>query len=120
MSNVDARSMWVAQGTVDKLYFGRRGAAKLGELSSIFMPSDGGPQRRRRRPRRVVFESAYYEGGFGAKTFKRLYVDYELTDYGTDDPRGTISYITPPMRSRGGRRDRQLAAAGTVGSGLPG
>lgn len=96
LSNIDARSMWVAQGTVDKLYFGRRGAAKLGEASSMFMPSSTVKNDGNGTAVASVFESAFYEGQFGAKSFRQLYVDHELTDYATDDPTATVSYITTP------------------------
>jgi hypothetical protein len=96
LSNIDARSMWVAQGTVDKLYFGRRGAAKLGEVSSMFMPSSSAKNDGNGTAVASVFESPYYEGGFGAKSFRQLYVDHELTDYATDNPTAAVSYITTP------------------------
>jgi hypothetical protein len=95
-SNIDARTMWQAQGTVDRLYFGRRGAARVGELSTIFMPSATVRNDGNGTAVASTFESAFYQGDEGGKSFKRLYVDYELTDYGTDDPDATIGYITTP------------------------
>ena len=96
LTNVKAVSMWAAQGSTDKLYFGRRDAARVGELSSIFMPSSTVKNDGDGTAVASTFESPYYEGAFGAKTLKKIYIDHELTDYGSDDPTAALSYITTP------------------------
>jgi hypothetical protein len=96
LTNLKAVAMWAAQGATDKLYFGRRDAARVGELSSIFMPASGVKNDGDGTAVTATFESPYYEGKFGAKTVKKVYVDHELTDYGSDDPTATIGYISTP------------------------
>lgn len=99
LTNVKANAFWSAQGSTDKLYFGRRDAARVGEVSSIFMPSSTVKNDGDGTAVTSVFESPYYEGPFGAKTLKKIYVDHQLTDYGTDNPTATIGYITSPEAS---------------------
>jgi hypothetical protein len=96
LANVKAVSMWAAQGSTDKLYFGRRDAARVGELSSIFMPSSTVKNDGDGTAVTSVFESPYYEGPFGAKVLKKLYVDHELTDFASDNPTATIGYVKTP------------------------
>lgn len=96
LSNVDARCMWSAQGTSDELYFGRRSAARVGKLSSIFMPAAAVKADADAVAVTSSFESAYYEGEFGAKTLRSIYIDHELTDYASDNPTAALSYIKTP------------------------
>lgn len=96
LTNVDSISYWAAQGSVDELYFGRRGAAYVGKLASIFMPASGVKNDGDGTAVAATFESPYYEGAFGKKRWKALYVDHELTDYASDNPTAALSYIKTP------------------------
>jgi hypothetical protein len=96
LSNVDARAMWTGEAQTDKLYFGRRGAARVGELSSIFQPAAGVKNDGDGDAVAPVFESAYYEGKLGEKAFKTFLLGYELTDYATDNPTLSAGYIKTP------------------------
>lgn len=96
LTNLKANAFWPAQGSTDKLYFGRRDAARVGEVSSIFMPSSAVKNDGDGTPVAATFESAYYEGAFGSKTLKSVYVDNQLTDYATDNPTAAIGYIKTP------------------------
>lgn len=95
LSNIDGRSAWRAVTGSEELYFGRRGAARVGKLSSIFTPSatvkndaDG------------TAVGYTYEGPFnyapGLKRFGRLYISHDTRDASADDPILTVSYITSP------------------------
>lgn len=96
LTNIDACSMWPAQGVTDELYFGRRGAARVGALSSIFLPSSTVKNDGDGTAVAGTVELPYYEGDFGAKRWKTLYIDHELTDYGSDNPTATIGVIKTP------------------------
>lgn len=96
LTNIDAACWFAAQGTTDKLYFGRRGAARVGEISSIFMPSATVKNDGDGTAVTSVLETPYYEGEFGKKRFRQLYVDFELKDWAADDPTAALSYITTP------------------------
>ena len=98
-TNLDATSLWTGQINVaDELFFGRRGAARVGRLDSIFsvgqsaFKNDGDGDA-------VVptLETMYYElGEPGLKRVKRLFVGYELVDYASDNPTVAVSYIENP------------------------
>lgn len=96
LTNIDAVSMWPAQGVTDELYFGRRGAARVGAMSSIFMPSSSVKNDADGTAVTGTVELPYYEGDFGAKRWKTLYVDHQLTDYGSDNPTCTVGIIKTP------------------------
>lgn len=96
LTNLKATSMWAAAGATDELYFGRRDAARVGKLSTIFMPSSSVKNDADGTAVTAVFESPYYEGKFGKKRLKKLYVDHQLTDYASDNPTAALSYIVSP------------------------
>ena len=97
--NVDAQSFWTGLlNQADELYWGRRGAARVARLSSIFnvgnltykLDGDGDAVA-------GVLETPYYTlGKPGLKRIRRVYVGYETTDYATDNPAVTISYVLTP------------------------
>ena len=94
LTNVDARSMWKAEGTADELYFGRRGAARVGKLSTIYRPDDSTYKNDGDGDAvAAVIETPYYEGDGAEKGWIRLYVSYEITDHATDNPTAALSYI---------------------------
>lgn len=97
LTNVDARSMWEAQATSDKLYFGRRGAARVGDLSPIYMPASGVKNDGDGDAVVSIVETPFYEGkDLSALRLKKLYLVHKLTDYASDDPTVATSYITTP------------------------
>lgn len=93
LSNVDARSMWTGEGATDRLYFGRRGAARVGELTTVFQPSASVKNDGDGDAVAPVLETAYYEGKKGEKAFRQFLLEYELTDYASDNPALTVSYV---------------------------
>lgn len=96
ITNIDARSLWSAEATVDELYFGRRGAARVGKLSTIFSPSATVKNDGDGDAVTAVIESPYYEGEMGQKSWKKIYATYELTDHASDGPTAAVSYIRTP------------------------
>ena len=99
LSNVDAVSFWDGlNGTADELYWGRRGAARVSRLSTIFRVGDSTYKADGDSDSVApVVETPYYTvGKIGLKRLKRVYVGYELTDHGTDDPSCAVSFVTTP------------------------
>jgi hypothetical protein len=96
LTNVDARAMWVAQSSTDELYFGRRGAARVGKLSTIFSPASGVKADGDGDAVGFTLETGYYRGKPGEKGARYIYVTDHLADYATDNPIVTISYIKTP------------------------
>jgi hypothetical protein len=96
-SNIDAWGMWPAG---PHLYFGRRNAAFVGDLASTFAKSaavksdPGGAD-----PVRSYIETRFYKGSSGLKTWRAIYLDYDLRDAATDNPIIGIAYILSPESS---------------------
>jgi hypothetical protein len=94
-TNIDARGAW--QGpSQDELYFGRRGAARVGKLSSIFMPASGTKNDADGTAVTPMAESPYYLGRPGLKRWKNILPSHDITDYASDNPTLTYSYVTTP------------------------
>ena len=97
--NVDAQSFWTGLlAQADELYWGRRGAARVSRFSTIFnvgnstlkLDGDGDAVA-------GTLETPFYTlGKPGLKRIRRLYVGYETTDYATDNPALTVSYVLTP------------------------
>lgn len=93
VTNFDFISMWSEQGAVDELYAGRRGAAWVASLASIFSPVAGVKNDGDGDAVAGTVETRYYRGKPGDKTWKRLLVTHYLRDYATDNPTVALSYI---------------------------
>ena len=96
ITNFDFTSMWSMQGATDELYAGRRGAARVASLSSIFIPAIGVKNDGDGDAVAGTVETRYYRGRPGSKTWRRLFVTHFLKDYATDNPTVAISYIKTP------------------------
>jgi hypothetical protein len=95
MTNIDARGLW--QGaSQDELYFGRRGAARVGKLSSIFMPASGTKNDAEGTAVTPLGESPFYLGRPGLKRWRNILPSHDITDYASDNPTLTYSYVTTP------------------------
>lgn len=95
-SNIDAVAMWVAQGVTDELYFGRRGAARVGKLSSVYMPDASVKNDANGTAVTPILETPFYKDRPGKKRWWRFYLAYDLRDAASDNPTLTASYITSP------------------------
>lgn len=95
-SNIDARCMYASQGATDELYFGRRGAARVGKISTCYLPTSTVKNDGDGTAVAPVLETAYYKDKPGKKTWRRVYVNYDLRDSASDNPTLTVSYITSP------------------------
>lgn len=96
-SNLDAVAFWRASATSEELYFGRRGAARVGKLSSVFSPTATVKNDGDGDAVAGVLETPYFRGrGGGKKGLKRVYVMHELVDYASDNPSVTVSYVKTP------------------------
>ena len=95
-TNFDFSSMWSQQGAVDELYAGRRGAAWVASLASIFSPVAGVKNDGDGDAVAATLETPYYRGKPGKKSWKRLFLTHYLRDYATDNPTVALSYITTP------------------------
>lgn len=99
LTNLKARSMWVAQTSTDELYIGRRDAARLGKLSPMFSPSSTYKNDGDGTAVAGTIETGYFRGSPGQKSWKRVYVTDKLEDYATDNPTIQISYAVTPEAS---------------------
>jgi hypothetical protein len=96
-SNVDAACMYTSQGAADELYFGRRGAARVGKVSTFFMPSSTYKNDGDGDAVAPILESPYYKpDAFGLADFQYVLFGYDTRDAASDNPTLTISYITSP------------------------
>lgn len=96
ISNLEALSMWRADAASDELYFGDRNLARVGKLSTLFMPAAAYKNDEDGTAVAPTIETPYYMGEAGKKTWKFVYLTYDLRDAATDNPILTVSYIDSP------------------------
>lgn len=99
LTNIDARAMWSKQGSVDELYFGRRGAARVCSLASIFMPSATVKNDGDGDAVAGAWETPFYRGKPGEKGWRRAFLTHYLADYATDNPTVTAAYVKTPEKT---------------------
>jgi len=92
-TNIDAQGMW---SSGPKLYFGRRGAAYVGELTSTFEKSGTYKADGDGTIVTSVIETRYFQGPSGLKTWRAVYPTYDLRDAATDNPTFQLSYVLSP------------------------
>lgn len=80
----------------EELFFARRGAARLGKLSDIFVPAVANKSDADGDAVLPVIEYPFFEGQPGVKTAQRLYLGYDVRDAASDNPTLTVSYIDSP------------------------
>ena len=95
-TNLDFISMWAQQGAVDELYAGRRGAAWVASLASIFAPASGNKNDGDGDAVIATVETPFYRGKPGKKSWKRLFFTHYQRDWATDNPTVAVSYVTTP------------------------
>ena len=99
LNNLDAVSFWDGLlNNADEEFFGRRGAARVGRLDTMF--DVGNPTYKNDADGDAVvstLETPFYElGRPGLKVVKALFAGFELTDFASDNPTIAVSYITTP------------------------
>lgn len=99
LTNIDARAMWAKQGSVDELYFGRRGAARVGAFASIFMPSASVKNDGDGDAVAGTWETPFYRGKPGEKGWRRVFLTHYLEDYAADNPTVAASYVKTPEKT---------------------
>jgi hypothetical protein len=114
LSNVDAMAIWSGQlNAADELYWGRRGAARVARMSTIY--EVGNSTYKNDGDGDAVLpevETPFYPLGHpGPKRVRRIFVGHEVTDYATDQPTATVSYITTP-------EETSYTSAGTFAENL--
>jgi len=92
-TNIDAQSFW---SSGSKLYFGSRGSARVGELSSTFLKSSTVQTDGDGTTVASVIETRYYGGPSGLKTWRALYPTYDLQDSASNAPTVQFSYVLSP------------------------
>jgi hypothetical protein len=92
-TNIDACGFWIGG---ESLYFGRRGAARVGELSSTFAKAAAVKADADDTVVTGQIETRFFQGPSGLKTWRALYPTYDLRDAATDDPTVQFSYILSP------------------------
>ncbi len=98
LTNLDARAMWrtTALDGAERLFFGRRGAARIGEASSLWTPSSTYKNDGNGTAVAYVMETPFYEFGNGIDLVRNIYVTYDLRDAASDTPTLTIGFCTHP------------------------
>lgn len=96
LSNIDAVSFWNSVNAIDELYWGRRGAGVVAKGASMWTPASAVKNDGDGDAVLPVAETPFYEGPPGPKRIKSVYIASELTDWATDNPTMTVSYITSP------------------------
>jgi hypothetical protein len=95
LKNIDAVSMWT-QPFPEEVYWGRRGAARVAKTSSLFTPAAGNKADADGTAVEPQLETGFYAYDGKLKTFRTLFVDYDIRDAATDNPILTVSYIDSP------------------------
>lgn len=80
----------------EELYFASLDAPRIGSLSSIFMPEAANKNDADGTAVEPEIETPYYFDRPGKKTWKHVYVSYDIRDAATDNPTLTVSYIDSP------------------------
>ena len=96
VTNIKARCMYGAQAAADELYFGNRDTDRVSKLSTVFMPSSTVKNDGDGTAVTGLWETPFYRGSFGEKSWKRLRLTHYLRDYATDNPTVSIGYILTP------------------------
>ena len=99
LTNLDAISFWDGLlNKADEEFFGRRGAARVGRLETMFTPGDS-TYKNDGDTDAVAgeLETAFFElGRPGVKIVKSVFCGFEITDYATDNPTVAVSVIKTP------------------------
>lgn len=99
LSNVDATSFWNGVlGAGDELYWGRRGAARVARMSTIYNVGDADYKNDASGdPVEAIVETPFYSlGNPGAKRIRRAYVTHQTTEYSSDEPTTDVAYVLTP------------------------
>ena len=96
LSNVDALSFWQSVGSIDELYWGRRGAGQVASTTSIWSPASGVKNDGDGDAVMAVIETPFYEGRPGLKQWVKGFVTLQVTDYSSDSPTATVGAVWSP------------------------
>jgi hypothetical protein len=96
LTNVDAAAYWRSTAVAEELYFGRRGAAYVGSLSSIFAPGAGNKNDGNGVAVIPYVELPYIEIKPGLKNWRDVWLTAHVTDAAADEPVLSVSYVTTP------------------------
>lgn len=96
----------VATGGVEELYMGLANAGRVAKISPVWTPASGNKNDGDGTTPTPVFETMVHMGfdrlhrrwipSQGMQRWKYVYAAMQLTDYATDTPTVTISYVTNP------------------------
>jgi hypothetical protein len=108
-SNFNFRAYHRAIGTTDESYVAHAGAGRTATISQTWSPSAFGIRDQDGVAIEPVIETTYFRGfqrfhrkwveSMGKQRWHYIYVTYECTDAGTDDPTLTVSCATTPDAS---------------------
>ena len=79
-----------------ELFWGRRGAARLGTISDIFVPSAATKNDADGTAVLPIVEYPFFMAQPGQKTAMRMYLGYDLRDAASDNPTLRVSYTNSP------------------------
>ena len=83
----------------EELYFGLRSAAYLGKASTMFAPSQTVKNDGDGTAVTCTWETPMYGGSAFTKTWRSVYLTYDMRDEATDNPSLQVSYIKNPEDS---------------------
>ena len=95
VKNLDADFFW-RQGYPDELYFGRRGAARVGSVSNMFSAATASSADADGTSILPVVETGFFGADGSLKTLRMAFLEYDIRDPGSSNPYLTVSYIDSP------------------------
>ena len=95
-SNIKALAFGRAVTVGEELYFGLKPAGRLGKYSTIYSPASGVKNDADGTAVTPILETVLFRDRPGKKTWRSLYVTYDMRDAASDNPILTVSYIKNP------------------------
>jgi hypothetical protein len=96
LSNIKAVMQWSSVSAAPETYFGYRGGAYVGELTSILSPAAGVKADADGTSVTPVLETPWFPIGPSKSPIRDIYVAYDLRDAASDNPTLTLSYVLSP------------------------
>lgn len=108
LANLKAVSFW-SSSSPDELYFAQRARARVGRLSTMFVPTATVKNDGDGTAVTPVYESPFFVSKGKQLSWKKVYLDYDIRDAASDNPTLAISYVESPEQTS------YTAVSGTFG-----
>jgi hypothetical protein len=96
LSNIKAVMQWSSISAAPETYFGYRGGAYVGELTSVLSPAAGVKADADGTAVTPVLETPWFPIGPSKAPIRDIYVAYDLRDAASDQPALALSYVLSP------------------------